>query len=164
MFENPFCFQGCGFENLCGDRKIQFALGEQCDDGNNNNNDKCTNDCKLPRCGDGFVQSGEQCDDGNVVDGDQCSSECLEPDPDGDGFCDNGKDILPCQLDQGCETSLDCGMGGACPESTCECPGVKCTTREDCIGTVDCSEEDLVCQVAGRCEFCDTGECKCATT
>merc|ERR1712125_123142 len=36
-----------------------------------------TEDCKIARCGDGFVQEGvEQCDDGNNENGDGCSSSC----------------------------------------------------------------------------------------
>jgi cysteine-rich repeat protein len=38
---------------------------EQCDDGNGDNNDGCTNVCKPAVCGDNFVQSGaELCDNG----------------------------------------------------------------------------------------------------
>ena len=60
----------------CGDRVVD--LGEQCDDGNTNENDACKNDCTLNVCGDGFVHTGvEQCDDGNLVDGDGCDHTCI---------------------------------------------------------------------------------------
>jgi len=36
--------------------------------------------CKLPKCGDGFLQAGELCDDGNLGGGDGCTSQCK---PDG---------------------------------------------------------------------------------
>ncbi|MEK6840424.1 MAG: hypothetical protein AABX79_00535 [Nanoarchaeota archaeon] len=37
--------------------------GEQCDDGNSNNNDACKNDCTNNICGDGVIHTGvEQCD------------------------------------------------------------------------------------------------------
>ncbi|MBI2583888.1 MAG: DUF4215 domain-containing protein, partial [Candidatus Aenigmarchaeota archaeon] len=50
---------------------------EQCDDGNANSNDACTNSCRNNVCGDGFVATGaEQCDDGNLQGGDGCSSTC----------------------------------------------------------------------------------------
>jgi TQXA domain-containing protein len=50
--------------------------GEQCDDGNQNNNDNCTNACQNKRCGDGFQQPGEQCDDGNQNQNDACKNNC----------------------------------------------------------------------------------------
>ncbi|MBI2598073.1 MAG: S8 family serine peptidase, partial [Candidatus Diapherotrites archaeon] len=59
---------------------------EQCDDGNSNQSDQCSNVCTLTFCGDGILQSingnnvAEQCDDGNLVSGDGCSSSCtIEP-------------------------------------------------------------------------------------
>ena len=53
--------------NVCGDGKPHTAgmsPTEQCDDGNTNNNDACTNACTTAACGDAFVQSGELCDFG----------------------------------------------------------------------------------------------------
>ncbi|GEM_PF-7132640 len=57
--------------------------GEQCDDGNTNNNDACIIDtaknyqCKNAVCGDGYLRTGtEQCDDGNTRSGDGCSATC----------------------------------------------------------------------------------------
>ena len=50
----------------CGDGVI--GLGEECDDGMQNNTGgygRCGPDCKLGQfCGDGVVQPGEDCDDG----------------------------------------------------------------------------------------------------
>jgi len=37
---------------------------------------RCRPDCRVPRCGDGFVDGGERCDDGNTVSGDGCSATC----------------------------------------------------------------------------------------
>ena len=49
---------------VCGDTVID--AGEQCDDGNLNNNDACLNTCQNAQCGDGFVWylggGTEQCD------------------------------------------------------------------------------------------------------
>ena len=69
-------------ERFCGDGVRVVSLGEQCDDGNNNNNDSCTNSCKKAICGDGYTQSanGEQCDDKNKVDTDSCNNSCQKPD------------------------------------------------------------------------------------
>jgi len=162
LLEGEACFFGCNFVNHCGNGKLEWALGETCDDGNSVDDDGCTNSCRLPRCGDGVIQNGEECDDGNVIDGDQCSSECLIPDPDGDGFCNNGKNILPCQFGDGCNTNLDCGHQGACDtdqdgggyDGYCVCPGLKCEDSSDCEGLIDCSGFDIT--------FCNQNECACA--
>jgi len=52
-------------------------MGEQCDDGNDDNNDVCLNTCTLASCGDLFVELGvEECDDGNVDNTDTCLDNC----------------------------------------------------------------------------------------
>ncbi|MEK6941855.1 MAG: DUF4215 domain-containing protein, partial [archaeon] len=72
----------------CGNGQIDGS--EECDDGNPNNADLCSAQCRKSYCGDGFVQSpngrdgvSEQCDDGNIVGGDYdpvlgyaCGSTC----------------------------------------------------------------------------------------
>src|SRR3989338_2791228 len=65
----------CIPESICGDGRVDF--GEQCDDGNTNNNDACKNDCTNNICGDGFVNpAAEQCDDGNTNNNDACKNDC----------------------------------------------------------------------------------------
>ena len=44
----------------CGDGVVQ--PWEACDDGNDDNADRCTNHCALPRCGDRIQQAGEACE------------------------------------------------------------------------------------------------------
>lgn len=61
-------------ENVCGDGIEQS--NEECDDGNNNNTDGCTNNCIAGSCGDGVVGANEACDDGNIIQGDGCSNSC----------------------------------------------------------------------------------------
>lgn len=61
--------------------------GEECDDGDSNNNDSCVIDpaqdymCKLAFCGDGYLWNedggSEECDDSNNEDGDGCFSNCI---------------------------------------------------------------------------------------
>ncbi|WP_373047753.1 DUF4215 domain-containing protein [Vulgatibacter sp.] len=89
----------CGSEEdpVCGNGAVES--GETCDDGNNNDNDGCTNACEPARCGDGIVEDGEEaCDDGNADNSDGCLNTC-EVAVCGDGFvhegvegCDDGND------------------------------------------------------------------------
>jgi cysteine-rich repeat protein len=64
----------------CGDGVLN--VGEECDDGNTDDEDGCSSTCVEEYCGDGVLQSGmgEECDDGNTDDGDGCSSNCKEED------------------------------------------------------------------------------------
>jgi uncharacterized repeat protein (TIGR01451 family) len=63
--EHQTCSEECTLENLpyCGDGTVN-QTSEQCDDGNDDDNDVCANDCTLNTCGDGEVNNGEVCDDG----------------------------------------------------------------------------------------------------
>src|SRR5437762_2093496 len=62
----------------CGDGVVHE--GEECDDGNADDEDGCTSLCQRPTVsarGDGFVELGaEECDDGNAEDGDGCHNDC----------------------------------------------------------------------------------------
>lgn len=60
--------------NDCGDGAV--GPGEECDDGNDDNFDECSNLCLNPVCGDGIKAGPEACDDGNAVSGDGCG-KCL---------------------------------------------------------------------------------------
>lgn len=87
--------QECVIPIACGNGVQQGT--EQCDDGNSDNTDSCTQACRNPSCGDSFRQSstGEECDDGNTVNTDSCTQTCRNP-ACGDGFkqgteqCDDG--------------------------------------------------------------------------
>jgi cysteine-rich repeat protein len=83
--------------DTCGDGDLQAQEGEECDDGNNNNEDGCSAECRIERCGDGIIQasSTEECDDGNVINNDACSSICERQDvslPFVESFDDNVAD------------------------------------------------------------------------
>ncbi|RMG96077.1 MAG: DUF4215 domain-containing protein [Deltaproteobacteria bacterium] len=104
-----------GPPDTCGDGILH--QGEACDDGNDVDDDGCTNACTLPACGDGIVQAaeGEQCDDGNTDAGDGCSETC-QHESCGDGIvqpmeaCDDGNDVD----DDGCTNACTlpaCGDG-----------------------------------------------------
>jgi cysteine-rich repeat protein len=87
----------------CGDHDLQPGLGEQCDDGDSNDNgDGCVG-CLLqvaPECGNVIIEVGEGCDDGNLINGDGCDEYCQVEGAvgcgnaiieDGEG-CDDGND------------------------------------------------------------------------
>jgi len=50
---------------------------EECDDGNTANGDGCDNNCRVSGCGNGLIVAPETCDDGNTDDGDFCPSDCI---------------------------------------------------------------------------------------
>lgn len=50
--------------------------GEFCDDGNDQNDDGCDNNCTFTGCGNGIVTTNEMCDDSNAADDDGCSATC----------------------------------------------------------------------------------------
>ena len=118
-------------EGVCGDGKVN--QGEACDDGNDDDQDGCTNQCEDARCGDGILRldldpsqaGGEACDDGNDNDNDQCTNQCqiaicgdgilredLDPRDEGYEECDDGNNALgdgcnaQCQTE--CMTDTDC--------------------------------------------------------
>jgi cysteine-rich repeat protein len=93
---------------VCGNETQEE--GEQCDDGNDNNNDACTNQCQAAYCGDAIVnERTEQCDDGNQVNNDSCTNTCtiyVDIPACADGV-DNDDDDLVDSLDPGCTNESD---------------------------------------------------------
>ena len=70
-------------EEFCGDGVIQEQNGEECDDGNDNDNDSCKNDCTANVCGDGVINEGvEVCEIGE-------SNICYEEGYSGEEFCND---------------------------------------------------------------------------
>jgi len=97
--ETKLCDADCTLP-VCGDANVNLSAGEQCDDGNVDNNDDCLESCLAATCTDGYLQVGvEDCDDGNDNDGDNCTNACTVA-VCGDGVvhvgteqCDDGNDI-----------------------------------------------------------------------
>jgi cysteine-rich repeat protein len=81
----------------CGDGVVD--AGEQCDDGNDDDADACSNACTAAVCGDAILQTSvEECDDGDGDNTDSCVEGCKFATC-GDGFvrqgaeaCDMGAD------------------------------------------------------------------------
>ena len=91
--------------------------GEDCDLGKKNAKDgECTPDCKLPRCGDGYVNSakGEECDMGDVENakGIVCTEKCKFP------YCGDG--IVSEYNGEVCDDGINDGSYGHC--------GIGCTS------------------------------------
>ena len=132
-------------ERVCGNSIIEE--GEQCDDGNNVDDDQCSNMCTINTyCGDGSInQEWEQCDDGNIHSGDGCDAECFVE-----------EEIV-------CYNHMDCGVdydsGNFCSENsvvknrtsyTCNYPGTAqsyCSSSTIEVGVEECSH------------MCMEGEC-----
>ncbi|MBT3835416.1 hypothetical protein HOF56_04195, partial [Candidatus Peribacteria bacterium] len=122
----------CDVCSQCGDGWADIAAGEECDDGNINNNDSCTNGCRLSECGDGIIR-----DDG--VGGTELCSVVGDEDLDGDPDCEDSE----------CPDGTSCGANGReCSGDSCDCPGgsteSNCTDTNDndCDGLTDCNDSD----------------------
>lgn len=74
----------------CGNKIVE--AGEECDDGNTNDNDACLSNCKRATCGDAKLWIGqEECDDGNISSQDGCVAGCKLAKC-GDGFVQTDKE------------------------------------------------------------------------
>lgn len=101
-------------EPFCGDGVVDE--GEECDDGKNGDQDDgCTDECRHPACGDGYVQKelNEQCDDGNDDDNDACLNSCLKATC-GDGVVQEGVE----DCDDGNTNNSDSCLAN-CAHATC---------------------------------------------
>jgi cysteine-rich repeat protein len=123
---------------VCGNGLLEGT--EECDDGNTDDADGCTTDCKLVRCGDGVVQGAEQCDDGNLDDTDACVTGCVNATC-GDGLvekgveeCDDGNqaDGDGCSKDCKAESS---GCGNGKVDEGEECDDGNASNADECLNT-----------------------------
>jgi cysteine-rich repeat protein len=113
---------------VCGNGVVD--PGEECDDGNTNNNDSCRNNCTLPKCGDGIKDPNEECDDGNTNNNDECRNDCTLPYC-GDSIKDPGEECDPpgpsttctsgtCLSNCLCAPTAYCGNGVVDPGEECD--------------------------------------------
>ncbi|MFO0591046.1 MAG: EGF domain-containing protein [Polyangiaceae bacterium] len=142
----------------CGNGTLDLC--EVCDDGNQSNDDGCTNFCQLPTCGDGFVHTGfEDCDLAAVDPNATCPSGYMgqpmcnnDPaNPIGDGTCTVS--AYGCtDLDECSDPALnDCSADATCTNTdgsyVCKCKkgfsgdGVTCADVNECAtpGLNNCS-------------------------
>jgi cysteine-rich repeat protein len=170
---------------IAGEPGVEACTGgvdEDCDDFVDCGDSDCSLDpaCKVPVCGDGFVDAGEMCDDGNSNDGDGCGGTCqYEPlgaacfggDYDNVGQCQqytvNAEHV--CELDNkpagtqcqgnGIDTCSDadtCDGSGVCQDNGPSAAPEICDNGIDdnCILGSDCADEvcasDPVCAVCGN--------------
>lgn len=114
-FSGDGCAANCASTEVCGNGVTD--VNEECDDGNANDLDGCHHDCRVPKCGDGIVDSQyqETCDDGaansDAPDA-SCRSNCAAPRC-GDGIIDTQRGE---HCDDGNITASD-----AC-QPTCQVP------------------------------------------
>lgn len=137
----------------CGDGVVCSILGEECDDGNQNDCDGCMNNCHIGYnfCGDGVKRCDEQCDDGNSTAGDGCSPVCkLEVcgnkilDSKIGEVCDDGNTVdgdgcsKNCRSNETCANNiLDPAAGEVCDDGN-RLGGDGC--RPDCKGFEICGD------------------------
>ena len=157
--------------SVCGNGLVE--AGEECDDGNTNNCDACSNACSLVSgCGDGVVCGGEQCDDGNTTSCDGCSATCTTESGlrCGDGSmnaaCGEQCDPpAPGQCDAQCQHVPFCGDGNVdsgeqCDDANtndCDACSNACTLVSGCGDGVVCGGE--------ACDDGNTAECDgCSST
>lgn len=148
---------------VCSDGNVD--PGEGCDDGNQINEDACTNTCELAKCGDGFVGPDEGCDDGNQVDDDACSNEC-GPTSCGDGVvqapeaCDDTGESAECNVD--C-TLVSCGDGkpNQSADEQCDDAGESASCNADCTLAV-CGDGKLNAAAGETCEAAYVVDDTCA--
>ncbi|MCB9704138.1 MAG: DUF4215 domain-containing protein [Myxococcales bacterium] len=100
---------------------------EGCDDGNQVDDDACSNACVPAACGDGVVQQGEACDDANDVETDECLSTCAAASC-GDSFIQEGVE------------ECDDGNMDATDECTSECKPAACGDGFVQAGVEECDD------------------------
>ena len=122
-------------------------VGEECDDGNMDNTDMCTNNCTVRKCGDGILAQDEECD-GSLFSISSCSS--FNPNYDtGSLKCSSA-----CKID-----TSECSVSPKCGDGIINSPNEECDSS---VGTHTCGE--VYSQFTGSvtCNACklDYSECQ----
>ena len=101
-------------QHVCGDNLLGEGV-EECDDGNLDNGDGCTDACLIEAvCGDNEIGRGEECDDGNVDAGDGCDAACQIERICGNGLVSDDEECDDGNLDNGDGCDENCVIEPAC--------------------------------------------------
>ena len=100
----------------CPDGVTDPSNGEECDDGNTNNDDACPNTCSV--CGNGTKSASEECDTDSSVcpPGEGCKGDC-ECAP---ACPSEGELVLYAGIGRDCDTNTDC-PAGSCDQEDGRC-------------------------------------------
>ncbi|GEM_PF-6274818 len=155
-----------GPEDLCGNENIDS--GEECDDGNTENNDGCSSTCATETCGDDIRQSNEECDTGsrNGSENSLCRFNCTIIEC-GDGVFDFGEECDDGNVVDGDGCDSSCQNESECIGPECQCFGPECIHTEchesECVvvlgeGINECGSE-VACPCTGDDCPCQGPEC-----
>jgi cysteine-rich repeat protein len=119
------CVTGACELHSCGDGHLQDGM-EECDDGDADNSNACTDLCLENICRDGFIFKGvEECDDGNDNPNDGCQNDCT--------FGNCGDNIL--------DPGEECDDGNADPTDNCvNCMNAFCGDASSWTGEEECDD------------------------
>ena len=138
--------------------------GETCDDGNINDGDGCSHNCKNEMCGNGDMDPGEKCDDGNTTSGDGCSADCKSVEVCGNGVkdvgeaCDDGNTVSGDGCSASCKSTEVCGNGIKDIHELCDDGAIPGGCSDDCQGGTGCGDGQIDKDAAGvPIEECDDG-------
>ncbi|MBY0278217.1 DUF4215 domain-containing protein [Candidatus Binatia bacterium] len=145
---------------VCGNGRVE--LGEECDDGNADDCDACSNRCRMVTgCGDGVMCAAEECDDGNTTDCDGCSRDCAR---EAGLRCGDGAVNAACG--EICDPpapgtcGADCGRVPRCGDGIVD-PGEQCDdgNADDCDTCTTACRDVTGCGDGALCgdEACDDG-------
>ena len=130
-------------DSFCGNGEVDDEWGEECDDGNDTDDDECSNECISATCGDGTVQSsnGEECDDGGET------ADCNGPDA-GDVACQYstcGDDYTNSADGESCDDSSELLTGESCSS---------CQISTECCDVINGSTSGASCVISSSAVDC----------
>ncbi|MBZ0236736.1 MAG: DUF4215 domain-containing protein [Deltaproteobacteria bacterium] len=151
---------------VCGDNLHNAAAGEACDDGDEDSNDGCKDDCtSTEACGNRIIDDhlpnnptnspatclnatatgtncAEVCDDGNNLAGDGCSPNCLSEEDCQNGILDVGEVCDDGDDDNNDTCRNDCTGGAGCGNGQVEGGlGEQCDNGMEGQNTVACDSD-----------------------